>query len=234
MAKLDSGLRFDAGVFFDSGPSTPKKTMNKITRNWPRLGRADRVAFFRKIADNLAKTPAPLANPNPPLADYEALVAAAEEKLKAITDLETALKAARTEAGPAVDAAAEATETMARRAEDALADNAAGITAIGFDIASATPSPVGDLTAPQELTTSMGDNEGELDWSVQPVRGAATYEIETTANPVTGPWKRQESSTRSSGTITGLPSGVRHYVRVRANGPKGPGPWSDISDRMVP
>jgi hypothetical protein len=39
---------------------------------------------------------------------------------------------------------------------------------------------------------------------------------------------------RSSGTLTGLPSGVRHFVQFRALGPLGPGPWSDLAWRMVP
>ncbi|MEO6784532.1 MAG: hypothetical protein ABI318_00255, partial [Chthoniobacteraceae bacterium] len=151
-----------------------------------------------------------------------------------IAELETQLKAARLAAGPAVDAAAAATEMMARRTEDALGDSAEGITNVGFAIASASPSPVGQLGAPSNLVTNMGDSEGEIDWNCHPEHGASYYEPETTADPVHGPWARQESTTRSGGTITGLPSGVRQYLRVRANGPGGPGPWSDISDRMVP
>ena len=39
---------------------------------------------------------------------------------------------------------------------------------------------------------------------------------------------------QSSGTITGLPSGTRIYTRIRAIGPNGPGPWSDLAGKMVP
>jgi hypothetical protein len=208
--------------------------MFKILRSWMRLGRPDRVAEFRKIADNLAKPSTPLTEPNPPLPDYEAVVALAETKMAKVKSLEQDLKAARTAAAPAVDAAAAATELMARRAEDKLGDNAEGIVSLGFEIAGTSPAPVGALGKPQNLETSMSEDEGAIDWHVHPERGATTYEPETTADPVHGPWLRHDSSTRSSGTLTGLPSGTRQYVRVRANGPKGPGPWSDTSDRMVP
>lgn len=208
--------------------------MIKILRNWLTLGRPARVESFRTIADNLAKTPPPLANPNPPTAEYEAAVANAEAKIKAIKDLEQALKAARQEAGPAVDTVAAMTETLARRCEDVFANNPAGAIAVGFAVAGVTPAPAGGYGAPQELATSMNDNEGAIDWHCHPERGALNYELETTPDPVHGPWTRQESSTRSRGTITGLPSGTRIYLRVRANGPKGPGPWSEVADRMVP
>ncbi len=208
--------------------------MIKILRAWLRVGRPARVAYGRTIADNLAKTPPPLANPNPPLVDFEALTASAEAKMAKIKDLEQQLAAARQDAIPDVDALAAAMETMARRCEDVFADDPAGAISVGFEVAGTTPAPSGGYGMPQDFATTMNDSEGAIDWHCTPERGATAYELETTPNPVTGPWTRQESSTRSSGTITGLPSGTRIYVRVRANGPKGPGPWSDVSDRMVP
>ena len=38
----------------------------------------------------------------------------------------------------------------------------------------------------------------------------------------------------SSGTITGLPSSIRRYIRIRGIFPGGPGPWSDLAAKMVP
>ena len=236
MFRMDSGLKMDAGIRMDSGPVPPGRSskMINIIRHWMRLGRPARVASFRTIADNLAKTPPPLANPNPPTAEYEAKVAAAEAALKKIKDAEQELKTAREEALPIIDVAADATELMARRCEDVFADNPAGAISVGFEVAGSPPPPAGGYGVPQDFATTMNENQGAIDWHCTPERGATMYELETTPNPVTGPWTRQESTTRSSGTITGLPSGTRIYVRVRANGPKGPGPWSDISDRMVP
>ena len=47
-------------------------------------------------------------------------------------------------------------------------------------------------------------------------------------------WKTHPVVTQSSGTLGGLPSGVRQYVQFRAIGRLGPGPWSDLAGRMVP
>ena len=233
--RMDSGLRMDAGIRMDRGPVAGTFPMINIIRTWSKLGRAPRVKFFRKIADNLGKTPPPLANPNPPAAEYEAIVAAAEAAMQKIADLETALKSARLAAGPLVEAARVATETLARRCEDAFASDPAGAIRVGFEVSGqAASTPAGGYGAPQELATSMNENPGAIDWQCHPEAGADFYELETTVDPVHGPWLRQESSTRSRGTITGLPSGTRIYLRVRANGARGAGPWSEVSDRMVP
>ena len=209
--------------------------MKKILRHWLKLGRAPRVAFFRKIADNLAQTPPPLANPNPPLVDYEAAVAAAEARLSEIDQLEQQLKAVRAAAVEAVDAASAATELMARRAEDATSGHEAALLAIGFELTSGEAQAVGPMTQPLNFMVTAGDDEGELDWQCEPVRGADSYEAASTATPTdAASWKVHPVVSRSRASITGLPSGVRQYVRVRAFGPQGPGPWSDVATRMVP
>ena len=208
--------------------------MKKILRHWSTLGRAARVAFFRTVADNLAKTPPPLANPNPPLAAYEAAVALAEEKLALIADLQQQLKAAQLAAGPVVDAAAAATETMAVRTEDATGGDPALIVPVGFKVAG-TPQPVGPMTQPLDFAVTAGDNEGELDWQCTPVPGYKSMEVRTTTDPNDATkWKPQTAVSRSSGKIAGQTSGVRLYAEVRAIGPDGPGPWSDLASRIVP
>ena len=45
---------------------------------------------------------------------------------------------------------------------------------------------------------------------------------------------RTELRIRPGGTLTGLPSGTRQYVLLRAIGLAGPGPWSESADNMVP
>lgn len=208
--------------------------MKKILRHWIKLGRAARVAFYRVVADNLAKTPAPLANPNPPLVDYEALVAVAEGKLAAIATLKQALKAAQLDAVPAVDAVSAATELMARRTEDASEGDPALIVPVGFQVAGA-PQAAGPMTQPEDFELTMGDNEGEVDWQCTPVAGYRSVEARTTTDPNDATkWKYHTAVARSNGTISGLASGVRIYAEVRAIGPDGPGPWSDLAHRMVP
>ena len=106
--------------------------------------------------------------------------------------------------------------------------------AAGFAVA-APAAAAGPMTAPQDLNVTMGDSDGSLDWHCHPVAGASGMEPQTTTTP-TDPasWKSQTPVTQSSGTLTGLISGQRHYVRLRAIGPLGPGPWSDEASKMVP
>lgn len=236
MARFDSQppVFMDSGIHFDEPARSASHKMKKILRHWLRLGRVARVAFFRTVANNLAKTPAPLTNPNPPLAAYTAKVAAAEAALALIASLEQQLRAARLAAVGPVDDAAAATELMAHRTEDEKAGDPALMTAVGFFVAS-DAQPAGPMTQPQDFEVTAGDNEGEIDWQCTPVPGYKSMEPRTTTDPNDPTkWKYHTAVTRSNGTITGLGSGVRIYAEVRAIGPDGPGPWSDLAHRMVP
>lgn len=91
------------------------------------------------------------------------------------------------------------------------------------------------MTQPLNLTVTMGENAGSLDWMHEPVEGSGSTGVQTTAHPLDPEsWKSHPIITQSSGTVTGLPSGVRHSLRTRAIGPLGPGPWNDESNKMVP
>jgi hypothetical protein len=69
---------------------------------------------------------------------------------------------------------------------------------------------------------------------VDPV--AKSYEVELSVDPVSPTsWQKKMTVTKSSGTIMGLTSSARMWVRVRAIGahPQ-PGPWSDPAAKTVP
>ena len=94
---------------------------------------------------------------------------------------------------------------------------------------------VGELAVPQDLRATAGDNDGELDGQCDAVLGASSYEWQTTGNPNDATtWVTRATTTRSSVTIAGLPSGARCWVRVRGIGAAGPGAWSDPAAKMVP
>ena len=125
-------------------------------------------------------------------------------------------------------------ESDAAHVESDTKGEAALEIAAGFAVAGA-PAAIGPMSQPQDLDVTMGSNDGTLDWQCHPVAGASSMEPQTTTNPMDpATWHTHTAVTQSSGTLTGLPSGVRHYVRVRAIGPLGPGPWSDIASKMVP
>jgi hypothetical protein len=86
------------------------------------------------------------------------------------------------------------------------------------------------------LVVTAGDNDGSLDASWDALRGANSYEIQTSVDPVTPTsWTFKMSATRSSATLAGLTSGAKMWVRVRAIGASNStGPWSDPATKTVP
>ena len=70
----------------------------------------------------------------------------------------------------------------------------------------------------------------------KPVKGAGSYEIWTSSDPLSDTsWSFRASSTKSSGTLGGFTSGAKIWVRVRAIGADAdPGPWSDPAVKVVP
>ena len=104
-----------------------------------------------------------------------------------------------------------------------------------------TPPQLPD--APENLSTAIGANEGEikLNWDKAP--GAKVYVIEQTDDPVVmdsgrsvgggnpapvTPWKLTVIVTRTNFTLTGLVSGRRYAFRVFAVGAAGYGAHSDL------
>lgn len=208
--------------------------MIEIRRNWNKLAISDRVTFMGKVIANQEKTPAILPHADPRLPDFKTRYLAAKALDDEVAAMEQALKAKRTARNEAVDAAVKAMGPNASFVE-ADAQSEAQVVEIGYEPVKAVPTPVGPMPQPQDLDVKPGDNDGELNWNVHPVQGANGYEPRTTTDPNNAAlWKTHQVVTQSSGTITGLQSGMRHYVQIRAIGPLGPGPWSDIAWRMVP
>lgn len=91
-----------------------------------------------------------------------------------------------------------------------------------------TRAPVGPLPAPQNVSGTGGDQDGDADLMWAPVSGRDTY-IGEQATTATGPWAQCYVGKKSSCTVKGLTSGQLYYFRVRAIGTAGPGPWSDLT-----
>ena len=210
--------------------------MAKIIRNWIKMSRADRVDLGQKIVGNVTAGGKVVPATN---ADYVAF-AAAQTALKVGADgiraLEGQLETARMALVPKMDTWLAATEQLSKTADSLAKGVAADIMAVGFqpssDAAPASPQP---LTQVHALALTAGDNDGELDYTHERTEGATGYERQTTTNPNdAASWVDRGPVTRSSGTLSGLPSGSRQWVRVRAIGPLEPGPWSDPATKTVP
>ena len=206
-----------------------------IKRVWTKLAVILRLAYFKKIIDNLKKTPPPIATPNPTTAALDALYAAAAGTIAAIGGLEQQIKSLRETRDSQIDELAAAIALEGSAVITGTGGDPAQIIAIGYDLASDVRVAVGPMTQVTGLVATAGDNDGELSPSWDPKDGADNFEVQVCTTPTipTG-WHTVLTAPQSNCIIPGLPSGVRHYVRVRANGPLGPGPWSDEASKMVP
>ena len=99
----------------------------------------------------------------------------------------------------------------------------------------ADATPVGIPEQPLSLVVTAGDFDGSLDAAWDAVRGAASYELQTSVDPVTpSSWAFKQTSSRSSAELNSFTSGAKIWVRVRAIGAAGAGPWSDPAAKTVP
>jgi hypothetical protein len=86
------------------------------------------------------------------------------------------------------------------------------------------------------LDVTAGDAEGALDVQWEPEPGAKVYEVQISTDTATPPgnWVHKLSSPKSRCQLTGLTSGSKVWVRVKAVGPNDEGPWSDVAWKTVP
>ena len=64
---------------------------------------------------------------------------------------------------------------------------------------------------------------------------ANAYEVQTSVDPITGTsFATVTTVTKSKALLTGLTSGAKIWVRVRAIGTAGNGGWSDPAGTFVP
>ena len=87
----------------------------------------------------------------------------------------------------------------------------------------------------QGLKLSISDYPGDTDWMCTPEKGASVYLVQINrVNPDTeSAWEYADTSTKSSGTLTGNAPG-KIWVRVAAKGAdEQPGPWSDPAEDLV-
>jgi len=207
--------------------------MAKVKLNFRRLSVPEKIAKARHVVTSLSGN-ASFPNPSPTLAAITTC----------INDLEAASALTQTKKQDYQNAVADQTGK-----EDALdqlmskiasfVDSVAGnnemlITSAGMDTrAPASASTVPEVPSGQEAT--IGDRDGELDLSWDPVPGARSYVIQRSPDPPAATtWTHAGTSTRSSTTITGLNPGTRYWFRVAAIGASGQSGWSDPATKIAP
>jgi hypothetical protein len=230
------GQFYDApNVFYDGfQPATPKKRMAKVKLNLSKLSIPQKITLTQNIVAGMTGN-ANFPTPNPALATMTTAKTTLQTKLDAVAAGKTAQKGKVTEQNTAEDALDALLTTQAATVESASLGDATKILSAGMQVADA-PGPVVPPGQVLNLVVTAGDNDGSLDFAFDPTFGAHSFEVEISVDPVSPTsWQKKMTVTKSSGTITGLTSGARMWVRVRAIGadPQ-PGPWSDPAAKTVP
>ena len=174
------------------------------------------------------------ATPTPTLTAFGALITAAQTKLAEFTAAQQNALTKTSERNDAFNALEAGLTQLAGYVEAASGGDAAKIQSAGMDVR-ADAIKVGVPAQVLNLVMSEGDFEGTLDSAWDPVRGGKSYEVQTSPDPMTATsWAFKMTAGKSSTTVTGLASGSKVWVRVRAIGAAGVGPWSDPAVKTVP
>jgi hypothetical protein len=102
----------------------------------------------------------------------------------------------------------------------------------GF-LATKTPAPIGPVSAPQYLRLHFTDMTGELLFHFAPVYGVTAGYLVQLAEDADGPFTDYVTTSKSRFTIKGLTPLKTYWVRVRATGASGAGPWSEPTCSLV-
>lgn len=232
MAHYDSGAVY--GTFFYDEPDAPppKKKMAKAKLELKKKTDQELLAFAQ--AHKAAMTGnANFTTPIPAAAAYDTAITNFNNALAALAAARTAVNQAMTNKETARTALEALTTQRGDYVDLTSGGDEAKIESSGFGVRGPS-APVGELPAPANLSSSYGDNDGEIDLSWNPVRGASSYQIECKINSDAGVWQHATNANGSSVTVKDLVGGTVYAFRVRANGAAGPGAWSDVNVRRAP
>jgi hypothetical protein len=207
--------------------------MSKIKLNLQRLTIPEKTARSQQIVAAMTGNPN-FPSPQPALTQ----VTAAIDELDAAY---LAVQTARQEAKNRTSVQNQKEETLdnmlgqlASHVESISGGDEAKITSAGLDVRS-SQTPTGDLPAPEGLSASPGDRDGEIDLSWDKVNRARSYVVERSPDPPTpASWQHAAVATKSQTTIGGLTSGTKYWFRAAAVGPNGQSPWSNPVPKIAP
>lgn len=199
--------------------------MAKVRLGFSRLTKPEKLLRAESVDSSSNNNPS-FPSPQPDLTALNSAWAAAGAATNEVGVARAALnakEAAETAAYAALDAAV---AKWGAAVQSLSNGDAAKIASSGFDVASEARAPI-VLTAPNEISVTAGDDEGEVDIAFDPVRGARSYEVQATADLTgAGGWETKAIRSRSRIPVEGLVSGTVYGFRIRAIDSGDPGPWS--------
>lgn len=237
MAFYDApGVFYDSGVLYDDAAASSSPTHQRMAR--VKLGLRGKSVEEKITQANNIRTSltgnAAFPSPNPTLTAYGTSITNLTTKNAAVKTLEAQLRTAITERDVAEAALDGQTTLLGAYVDNTSGGDAVKIQSAGMNVRS-DKSPSVALEQVGNLSASAGDDEGQIDLQWDPVKGAKSYEIQTSPDPITATsWRSLTPSSKSRSSHSGLTSGAKMWFRVRAIGKGDPGAWSDPAVKTVP
>jgi len=208
--------------------------MPKVKLNFRGLSIPEKIARVRQIIAAMTGN-ARFPHPLPDLGDLSTNVNELEGRLTAAQAARQAAKQRTAELAEGEANVDGLLSQLVAYVESVAGNDETAILSAGFDVRGPSTPASGEPEAPDSLTATAGDHDGEIDLSWESVRGARSYAVERRPDtPADSPWTHAAVSTRSSTTIEGLTSGTRYWFRVAAVGAAGQSPWSNPAMKIAP
>ncbi len=206
--------------------------MKQVKTGLSRLTVPEKVALAEQLKTKLTGN-ANFTTPVPTLAQIEAGRVTLNQAYVAKVVARLNVNQAIVDEGAASAALDELITRLAAYVQAQSAGDEAKIVTSGFGVRNA-PAPVGLPAQPGNLRAATKGASGTANLSWEPVRGAASYEVQLTADPGTeASWQPTATVTKSSALLTDLEPASKCWFRVRAIGAAGAGAWSDPSFKIV-
>jgi hypothetical protein len=206
--------------------------MARVKLNLKNLSVTDKIAKGRRIIAAMANN-ASFPNPNPPITD---VTTAVDDLEKAFAAVQAAKSEVTTRVGIQDNAQTKVDQVLTQLAgyvESVAGKDDTLITSAGMD--TKTPRSTPTLpSAPQGLSATAGEHEGEIELSWKAVPNTRSYTIEASNDPATSTsWTHVGIATSASKAISNLTSGKRYWFRVAAVGAGGQSGWSEHATKVV-
>jgi len=232
----DSSASYDSGLMYDdpSSPQPNRRRMAKVKLGLQKLTPDQKVDLANTIKTAMTGN-ANFPTPNPPLATIATLITSAQTGINGHNSAKATEQTALATRDVNIRALENGMTQLADYVQNVSGGDRVKIESAGMNVRD-DGAPIGTPTQVLNLVLTEGDFEGTLDVAWDKVRGASSYEIQTSPDPITPTsWAFKQSASKSSATISGLTSGAKLWVHVRAIGAGNtPGPWSDPATKVVP
>lgn len=202
--------------------ATPKLGLNTLSI-------AERVQLANHIVLSMTGNPH-FPNPSPALGVLTTAAEVLQNTLLSIQATETQLAVLKTQRNDQADALNGLLMQEAQYVGSASGGDAAKIESAGMSV-KAPPAPVGPMPKVVDVRANPGPDVRSLTMQWKAVTDRLIYEVQKATpngNPdVPGEYTFVAMTTKPRHVVENLDPCTRYWVRVRAIGTAGPGPWSD-------